>query len=80
VRPFAYDRRLSNRHSAGLLASRVAGWLDEWRSRPGNATAKVTFVCHSMGGLVTRYYLEILGGRALARRVVTSSAFWLWWR
>ena len=38
----------------------------------GNAgAARVVFVAHSMGGLVARYYLDVLGGRAHARALVT---------
>lgn len=71
VRPFGYDWRLSSRHSAQLLAAKVEVWLEEWRRSPGNRDAKVIFVCHSMGGLVARYYLEVLGGREHARRLIT---------
>jgi hypothetical protein len=71
VRLFPYDWRLSNRHTARLLARAVDEWLDRWRGNGGDPAARVSFVCHSMGGLVVRYYLEVLGGREHARRVVT---------
>ncbi|HEY2578797.1 MAG TPA: hypothetical protein VGI74_21035, partial [Streptosporangiaceae bacterium] len=71
VRSFGYDWRLSNRHTAQLLAARVDGWLEEWRRSTGNRDTKIIFVCHSMGGLVARYYLEVLGGREHARRLIT---------
>jgi len=71
VRAFGYDWRLSNRLTAKRLGVSVERWLDRWRRGPGNGDAKVVFVCHSMGGLVTRYLLEVLGARDLARRVVT---------
>lgn len=71
VRTFGYDWRLSNRHTARLLAERVPRWLSEWRAASGNPDAKVVFVCHSMGGLAVRYYLEVLGGREYARRLIT---------
>jgi pimeloyl-ACP methyl ester carboxylesterase len=71
VRSFGYDWRLSNRHSARLLAASVEGWLRDWRARTGDRDAKVIFVAHSMGGLVARYYLEVLGGREHARRLIT---------
>lgn len=71
VRSFSYDWRLSNRHTARLLAAQVDSWLAGWRTTTGNADAKVVLVCHSMGGLVARYYLEVLGGRDKARRLIT---------
>ncbi len=71
VRVFDYDWRLSNRYTARLLGRRVERWLDEWRTSTDDADAKVCFVGHSMGGLVLRYYLEVLGGRELATRMIT---------
>ena len=69
---FAYDWRLSNRYSAECLKRRVESALLRWReSLPRRHDAKVVFICHSMGGLVTRWYLERLGGAELARVVVT---------
>jgi hypothetical protein len=71
VRAFGYDWRLSNRHTARLLATRVEQWLHEWRRDTAQPEAKVVFVCHSMGGLVARYYIEVLGGREHTRRLIT---------
>jgi Lecithin:cholesterol acyltransferase len=68
---FAYDWRLSNRLSAQRLQRTVETALGRWRMRTGQHDAKVIYVCHSMGGLVARYYLEVLGGRETARRLVT---------
>ena len=69
---FAYDWRLSNRYSAECLKCRVEPALLRWRaSAPSRKDAKVVFICHSMGGLVARWYLERLGGAELARVVVT---------
>lgn len=62
---FAYDWRLPNAYTASLLAVFVE---DTLRRFPGS---KLTFVCHSMGGLITRYYLEVLGGREHAARLIT---------
>jgi hypothetical protein len=71
VRVFDYDWRLSNRHTARLLAAKVQTWLGEWRERTGDPDARVCFLCHSMGGLIARYYLEVLGGRETAGRLLT---------
>ncbi|MGW5924233.1 esterase/lipase family protein [Nocardia fluminea] len=62
---FAYDWRLPNAYTASLLAVFVE---DTLRRFPGS---KLTFVCHSMGGLITRYYLEVLGGHVHAARLIT---------
>ncbi|MFJ2562233.1 hypothetical protein ACIP6V_12915 [Streptomyces sp. NPDC088770] len=69
---FSYDWRLSCRHNAARLGERVAEELGRWQeSAPGRADAKVVFVCHSMGGLVTRWYVERGGGAETTRRVIT---------
>ncbi|MFF1845679.1 esterase/lipase family protein [Streptomyces sp. NPDC058217] len=75
---FPYDWRLSNRLTAQRLKERLDSALDEWRSvAPGvypeahDDPPKVVLMCHSMGGLVARYYLECLGGREDARALVT---------
>lgn len=71
VRLFSYDWRLSNRYSARRLQSFVEGELSAWRDTSGRRDAKATLVAHSLGGLVARYYLEVLGGRELARHLIT---------
>lgn len=73
---FSYDWRLSNRLSAQRLKSFVEDRLSRWREHiaatsPGVEEPRVIFICHSMGGLVTRYYLERLGGREIASALVT---------
>ncbi|MFC6079563.1 esterase/lipase family protein [Sphaerisporangium aureirubrum] len=66
---FPYDWRLSCQVNACRLEATVQRELLRWRETvPG---AKVVFVCHSMGGLIARYYLEVLGGREIARGLVT---------
>ena len=37
-------------------------------AEPGNADAKVVFVAHSMGGLVVRYFTDVLGGHEITRQ------------
>lgn len=50
--PFPYDWRTSNADAAARLADRLDALVAQ---RPG---AEVTLLAHSMGGLVSRYYLE----------------------
>jgi hypothetical protein len=58
---FPYDWRLSNRHSARRLAEFVKPRLQAWRETHGR-DARVVLIAHSQGGLVSRYYLEVLDG------------------
>lgn len=70
--PFPYDWRLSNRWTAELLKLRVEDALEIWRdSSPERKDAKVVFVCHSMGGLVARWYVERMEGWKVTRSLVT---------
>ena len=69
--PFAYDWRLSNRYNARRLAQTVQPVLDRWRTRSGNAGAKLVLLCHSMGGLVARWFLDREGGAAYTRTLIT---------
>jgi len=66
-----YDWRRDNRASARLLARHAHDWLRAWRSRSGNPDAQMILMGHSMGGLVARYYLEVLGGWRDTRRLIT---------
>jgi hypothetical protein len=74
---FAYDWRLSNRYNAQRLKDTVEPVLERWRAAPhcwagqGDDVPELVFLCHSMGGLLTRYYLEMLGGAKLTRRLLT---------
>jgi pimeloyl-ACP methyl ester carboxylesterase len=55
--PMPYDWRLSNRYTAAWMAPTIQRELDRWQAQGGRyADAKVTFVAHSMGGLVARWY------------------------
>lgn len=60
--PFPYDWRRDNRASARKLQQFIERQLPRWRQSSGAADAKVILVGHSMGGLVARYYMEVLGG------------------
>jgi hypothetical protein len=68
---FAYDWRLSNRVNARRLQTTVDTKLARWQQQSGHGEAKVIYICHSMGGLIARYYLEVLGGRETCRRLIT---------
>lgn len=69
---FAYDWRLSNRYTARRLKQYVEAALGRWRdSAPENRDAKIVFVCHSMGGLIARWYISREGGASLTRKMVT---------
>ncbi|MET7898565.1 lipase/acyltransferase domain-containing protein [Streptomyces mirabilis] len=68
---FPYDWRLDNRVSARRLADTVDTALHRWRKHSNAADARVIFLAHSMGGLVARYYLEVLGGWWTCRALIT---------
>jgi hypothetical protein len=68
---FPYDWRRDNRAAARRLARLAPGWLKNWRARSSNREARLLLIAHSMGGLVARYYLEVLGGWREARRLIT---------
>ena len=70
--PFAYDWRLSNRYNARRLRAVVEPALERWRAlAEANREARLIFICHSMGGLVARWYVEREGGAALTRKLIT---------
>jgi hypothetical protein len=68
---FPYDWRRDNRSSARTLKKRTDGWLRQWRSDSGNPQAKLILIAHSMGGLVSRYFLEVLEGWRDTRALIT---------
>jgi len=59
---FPYDWRRDNRASARILKRLLDKRLKTWREFSGVSDAKVILLAHSMGGLVSRYYLEVLEG------------------
>ncbi|MGY1762409.1 hypothetical protein ACI79G_16010 [Geodermatophilus sp. SYSU D00779] len=69
VREFPYDWRRDNRVAARRLQQRAAEWLIERRRE--HPDARLVLVAHSMGGLVSRYYLEVLGGWRDTRALIT---------
>lgn len=68
---FAYDWRRDNRAHAKRLARESREWLRAWRESSGAADAKLILVCHSMGGLLARYFLECCKGWRDTRMLIT---------
>jgi pimeloyl-ACP methyl ester carboxylesterase len=68
---FPYDWRRDNRVAARQLKRLIDHRLPQWRTRTYNPNAKVILLAHSMGGLVARYYLEVLGGWRDCRALIT---------
>ncbi|WP_198655158.1 esterase/lipase family protein [Streptomyces geranii] len=68
---FPYDWRLDNRVHARRLAEVIDRHLAEFRERTGAADARAVIVAHSMGGLIARYYVEVLGGWRHCRALIT---------
>ena len=66
---FPYDWRLDNRISAERLKSVALGWLENRRLRFPDA--RLILIAHSMGGLVSRYFLEVLEGWRDTRTLIT---------
>jgi pimeloyl-ACP methyl ester carboxylesterase len=70
--PFPYDWRLDNRINAKRLESQALTWLKQWRDHHGGpSSARLILIGHSMGGLVSRYFLECLGGWEYVRTLIT---------
>jgi len=63
---------LPNRGEVGLeqLARQLAGYIEN-QVLAGDRTRQVDLVAFSMGGLVSRYYLQRLGGLKRTRRFIT---------
>src|SRR5271166_4470716 len=68
---FAYDWRLSNVVSARRLAKTAETALKQWQEHSNNPDAKLVLVCHSMGGLVARWFLEKEAGWEKTRWLIT---------
>jgi pimeloyl-ACP methyl ester carboxylesterase len=68
---FPYDWRRDNRVAARRLQRQAGEWLTKWRASSGAQDAKLVLVGHSMGGLVSRYYLECLDGWRNTRALVS---------
>lgn len=74
---FPYDWRLSNRYNGERLGAVVEPALEKLRAQGGQyADARAVFVCHSMGGLVARWYIEKCGGAEVTRKLITLGTPW----
>ena len=71
---FPYDWRRDNRVAARKLQRNAEQWLQNWRQKSGDDKAQLILVGHSMGGLVSRYYLECLDGWRNTSALVTFGA------
>jgi hypothetical protein len=67
---FAYDWRRDNRVAARRLQRQSREWLEAAKQR-GAAGPKLVLLAHSMGGLVSRYFLECLEGWRVTRLLIT---------
>jgi hypothetical protein len=68
---FPYDWRRDNRVAGRQLREASHVWLRDWRERSGNDEAKLVLLAHSMGGLVSRAFLELEDGWRDTRMLVT---------
>jgi pimeloyl-ACP methyl ester carboxylesterase len=68
---FPYDWRRDNRYSARKLKELVDEHLTRWRKHTGMTDAQVILIGHSMGGLISRYYLEVLEGWCNCKALIT---------
>jgi pimeloyl-ACP methyl ester carboxylesterase len=68
---FPYDWRRDNRVAAQQLKDFLDEKLAWWHDNTENDDARVILLTHSMGGLVARHYLEVLGGWKYCRALVT---------
>lgn len=67
---FAYDWRRTNILAAHQLKTLIDRKLPQWQ-QDGHPDARVILITHSMGGLIARYYLEVLGGAEHCRVLYT---------
>ncbi|MGW5241261.1 esterase/lipase family protein [Monashia sp. NPDC004114] len=74
---YAYDWRLSNRYNGERLKTVVEPALERLRAQGGEfSDARAVFICHSMGGLVARWYIEKCGGAEVTRKLITLGTPW----
>jgi hypothetical protein len=68
---FPYDWRLDNRINARRLLETAIPALERWQRHAQLPEARLVLLAHSMGGLIARYFLEVLGGWRHTRALVT---------
>jgi pimeloyl-ACP methyl ester carboxylesterase len=68
---FPYDWRRDNRVAARQLQAQANRRLQQWRRFSGIHDAKLILIGHSMGGLIARYYLEVLDGWQDCKALIT---------
>lgn len=69
--PFPYDWRRDCRATAHKLQAFIDRQLPRWRAVRDNPEAQVILIGHSMGGIIARYYLEVLEGWRNCRALIT---------
>jgi pimeloyl-ACP methyl ester carboxylesterase len=67
---FPYDWRRDNTAAARQLKQLIDLRLPQWREYAGQQ-AEVILIAHSMGGIIARYYLEVLGGLESCKALIT---------
>src|SRR5437660_1447972 len=55
----------------GRLRTASRTWLKNWRERSGNSSAKLILIAHSMGGIVSRHFIEALEGWRDTRALIS---------
>ena len=68
---FAYDWRLSNRYNATRLKVEIERALKRRACLESPGGRGVALICHSMGGLIARYFLDVLAPDAPVELLVT---------
>jgi pimeloyl-ACP methyl ester carboxylesterase len=79
VLTFGYDWRRSVEYNAAQLRGAVIEHLMAWQEQlagidpteRGRDDPRVTFVCHSMGGIVARWFATFLDTDQVTRRIIT---------
>lgn len=71
IQVFSYDWRRDNRANARRLERFIERKLSTWREVTAHRSAKVIIIAHSMGGLVARYYINVLQGWTKCKTLFT---------